>query len=405
MKFQEDNPENLQKADIVVGIPSYNEATNIAYPTLQAAKGLKEHFGDLKSVIINLDNSSSDGTCRIFLDTDTLGIPKICLSTHRGIRGKGNNLKNLFRKVLDLDAKGVVVIDADLKSITPLWIKNLMEPIFKDFSFVAPLYVQHKYDGTLTNNIVYPLTRCLYGRRVRQPMGANFGLSAKMAAIYLKSHLWDEDVAQHGIDIWMTTVAMNEGVPISQTFLGRPRTDKPKDPALDLGSTFRQVMDTIFNLMIPYHDRWASTKWSKPTAIFGFGIGDVEPPPVVKVSKDKLYKKFREGFNTHWDLYRSLFSSENLQKIREIASLDIEHFEMPIPVWARILFDCAIAYHKRVMDRNRIIEVLMPLFYGKTLSFVNKTEGMSNQQAEEYLEEMCLVFEQSKPYLMYRWDQ
>jgi glycosyltransferase involved in cell wall biosynthesis len=405
MKYQEDNPENLQKADIVVGVPSYNEATNIAYPTAQAARGLKEHFGDLRSVIINLDNSSSDGTCQAFLDTDTLGIPKICLSTHRGIRGKGNNLKNLFRKVLDLNAKVVVVIDADLKSITPLWIKNLVEPIFKDFSFVAPLYVQHKYDGTLTNNIVYPLTRCLYGRRVRQPMGANFGLSAKMAAVYLKSPLWDEDVAQHGIDIWMTTVAMNEGVPISQTFLGKPRKDKPKDPALDLGPTFRQVMDTIFNLMISYHDRWASTKWSKPTAIFGFGTGEVEPPPVVKVSKDKLYKKFREGFNTHWNLYRSLFSSENLQKIREIASLDIEHFEMPIPVWARILFDCAIAYRKKVMDRNRIIEVLIPLFYGKTLSFVNKTEGMSNQQAEEYLEEMCLVFEQSKPYLIYRWDQ
>jgi hypothetical protein len=40
-----------------------------------------------------------------------------------------------------------------------------------------------------------------------------------------------------------------------------------------------------------------------------------------------------------------------------------------------------------------------------TLSFVNKTEGMSHQQAEEYLEDMCIVFEQSKPYLTYRWGQ
>ncbi len=40
-----------------------------------------------------------------------------------------------------------------------------------------------------------------------------------------------------------------------------------------------------------------------------------------------------------------------------------------------------------------------------TLSFVNKTEGMSHHQAEEFLEDLCLVFEQSKPYLIYRWDQ
>jgi glucosylglycerate synthase len=405
MKFQEENPESIKKADIVVGIPSYNEAPNIAYPTTQAAQGLKEYFGHLKSVIINLDNSSSDGTCSAFLNTDTMEIPKICLSTHRGIRGKGNNLRNLFRKVLELDAQAVVIIDADLKSITPVWIKNLGEPLFKDFDFVAPLYVQHKYEGALTNNVAYPLTRCLYGRRVRQPIGGDFGISAKMAAIYLKSPLWDEDVSQYGIGIWMTTLAMNEGVPISQAFMGQPRTATPKDPALELGPMFRQIMDTIFNLMISYHDKWASTKWSKPTAIFGFGTGDIEPAPAVKVSKDKLYKKFREGFNTNWDFYRSLFSSENLQKIREIASLDIDHFEMPLPVWARILFDCAIGYHKKVKDRSRIIEGMIPLYYGKTLSFANKTEGMSNQQAEEYLEEMCLVFEQSKPYLIYRWDQ
>jgi hypothetical protein len=83
----------------------------------------------------------------------------------------------------------------------------------------------------------------------------------------------------------------------------------------------------------------------------------------------------------------------------------MDHFEMPIPVWARILFDCALCYHRKLIDRTRLIEVLVPLFYGMTLSFVNKTEGMSSQQAEEFLEDMCLVFEQSKPYLTYRWAQ
>jgi hypothetical protein len=266
------------------------------------------------------------------------------------------------------------------------------------------LYVRHKYDGTITNNIAYPLTRCLYGRRVRQPIGGDFGFSGDMAGIFLKSGLWDEEVSQFGIDIWMTTIAMNEGVPICQAFMGRPKVHKPKDPAADLGPMFRQVVGTIFNLMGEYRDKWQSTKWSKPTAIYGFGLGEVEMPPPVAVDKDKLYQRFHEGFHANWDIYRSIFSSENLQKVREVASLSMEHFEMPVTVWAKVLFDFALAHHNRILDQARVIEVLIPLYYGMTLSFVNKTQGMSIQQAEEFLEEMCLVFEQTKPYIRDRWN-
>ncbi|HQI80319.1 MAG TPA: glycosyl transferase [Deltaproteobacteria bacterium] len=407
MKFQEDNPGGITRADIVVGIPSYNEAAGIAGPAEQAAIGLKEYFPDMTCVLVNCDNTSSDGTSRAFMDAPSHGIPKIAIYTPRGIRGKGNNLKNLFRKVLELDAKAAVVIEGNLKSVTPMWIKNLAGPIFKDFAFVSPLYVRHKYDGTITNNIAYPLTRCLYGRRVRQPIGGDCAFSGTMAGVFLKSPLWDEDVGQFGIDIWMSTVAVNEGLPICQAFLGRPKlsTTKPRDPALDVGTMFRYMVITLFNLMEAFEHKWITTKWSKPTAIFGFDTTDVEQPPDLRVTRDRLYMKFREGFNAYWDLYRTLFSSENLQKVREIASLDMDHFEMPVPVWARILFDCALCYHRKLIDRTRLIEVLVPLFYGMTLSFVNKTEGMSSQQAEEFLEDMCLVFEQSKPYLTYRWSQ
>ncbi|MFY9397808.1 MAG: glycosyltransferase, partial [Desulfomonilia bacterium] len=205
MKAREENPMNVRQADIVVGIPSYNEAATIGFPAVQAAQGLVEYFGRMNPVIINCDNNSTDGTGSVFLNTDTQGVPKIYLSTPKGVKGKGNNFKNLFRKVVELGAKAVIVVDADLKSITPRWIKNLGEPLFNDFGYVAPLYVRHKYDGTITNNIAYPLTRCLYGRRVRQPIGGDFGFSGEMAGIFLKSGLWDEEVAQFGIDIWMTT--------------------------------------------------------------------------------------------------------------------------------------------------------------------------------------------------------
>ena len=48
MFVEEVNPDNVTSADIIVSIPSYNEADNIAYPTTKASEGLAQFFGDKK---------------------------------------------------------------------------------------------------------------------------------------------------------------------------------------------------------------------------------------------------------------------------------------------------------------------------------------------------------------------
>ena len=403
MYAPEVNPDGITRADIVVGIPSYNEADNIAYPTSKASEGLVQHFPGKRAVIINCDNNSTDGTREVFLSTPT-EVPKIYLSTPEGVRGKGLNFRNLFRKVLELKAESIVVVDADLKSINPMWIKHLGEPLEKDFGFVAPLYVRHKYDGTITNSIAYPLTRALYGRRVRQPIGGDFGFSGSLAEIYNLSEAWTESISQFGIDIWMSTMAMNSGVPISQAFMGRPKIHKPKDPGADLGPMFRQVVGTIFDMMISYSPFWKKVKWSKPTAIFGFGLGEVEMPPAVNVDQSTLYDKFTGGFGHWFDFWNEMFSEQVLFGLQELHGLPQDRYDFPTALWVRILYETAIAYKRKIGgDTDAILDSLSPLYFGKTLSFVRKTERMSIQQAEEVIENECVVFEETKPYLIENW--
>ncbi len=398
-----ENPENVSEAEIVVGIPSYNEADAIAFPTEQAALGLTRFFPDRKGVIVNCDNASTDGTKEAFFNAPCVGVPRMYVSTPPGVKGKGNNFRNLFRLVTELGAQAVVVVDADLKSITPKWIKNLGEPLFEDFGFVAPLYLRHKYDGTITNNIAYPLTRCLYGRRVRQPIGGDFGFSGALASFYLGHETWNEDVAQFGIDIWMTTLAMYHRKPITQAFLGRPKIHRPKDPAASLGPMFRQVVGTMFHLMEPFAPFWKEVRRSRPTAIFGFGLGETEMPPPVNVDVEALYRKFREGADRYEGAWEQALAPETFAKLREVRDMDQSHFEFPIPLWAHVLFDMAVAHRDRRLPREELLDSLAPLYYGRTLSFVRSTEGMALQQAEEYVEEQCLAFEEAKPYLVQRW--
>ncbi len=122
---------------------------------------------------------------------------------------------------------------------------------------MVPLYQRHKYDGTITNSIVYPLTRALYGKQVRQPIGGDFGFSGRMARFYLSKDVWDSDVARYGIDVWMTTTAIANGFQVCQAFLGAKIHD-PKDPGTDLSSMLYQVVGATFDLMETYQETWKS---------------------------------------------------------------------------------------------------------------------------------------------------
>jgi len=398
------NQENIQEADLVVCIPSYKEADSISFPTQMASEGLVKYFPDKRSVIINCDNNSPDDTKQAFLDTPT-EVPKIYISTPPGVKGKGNNFRNLFQKVVDLNAKAVAVVDADLKSITPEWIKHLAEPLFSDFSFVAPLYVRHKYDGTITNGIAYPLSRALYGRRVRQPIGGDFGFGGDLAKVYLKSPIWDESIANFGIDIWMTTLALNQEIQVCQSFMGRPKIHRPKDPGADLGPMFRQVVGTIFFMMKHFKSFWVNVKYSKPTSIYGFGLGDVEMPPKVEVDTGKLFQKFHDGFDQYTEVWEKVLSKDVYKKLLEMKDMKERVFTFPTDLWARILYDLAIGYRDVLCDLDLMMDSLIPLYFGRTFSFVKRTKRMSTRQAEDAIEEDCMTFEMTKPYLVRRWNK
>ena len=270
---------------------------------------------------------------------------------------------------------------------------------------MAPLYIRHKYDGTITNGIAYPMTRALYGRRVRQPIGGDFGFSGKLAPLYLNSKTWNEAVANFGIDIWMTTVAMNNKAQTCQAFMGRPKIHRTKDPGSDLGPMFRQVVGTIFSLMREFAPFWLKVKYSRPTAIYGFGLGETEMPPEVSVNRQNLLNQFHGGFEKYSDIWKTILTADVYKKLLEIRDMREQEFNFPTDIWARLLFDTAVTYGKVGIDEDDTMDALIPLYFGRTLSFVIRTEKMSMKQAEEAIEEDCATFEMAKPYLVNRWKE
>ena len=399
-----ENPDKVARAEIAVGIPSYKEADSIGFVTRRVDEGLMKFFRNKDAVIVNVDNASPDDTKKAFLNTETK-TPKLYISTPEGVKGKGRNIRNLFEAGVEFGAKAIVMVDADLKSITPQWIQYLVEPVYMDHDYVIPIYVRHKYDGTITNNIAYPLTRVLYGLRPRQPIAGDFGISGKLARAYLTEKTWDDNVAEFGIDIWMTTTAIARGFNVCQTFLGAPKSHRAKDPGAHLGPMFFQVVGTIFSLAVDFEYLWKYSAESQPTNIFGFGLGVTDEPPPVEVDTGRLLKSFIEGVIKYWKVWTRVIAPLNLDDLKKLQKLPAEKIRVPADLWARILFDYIVAYRDDRDERTELLNSLIPIYYIRTLSFVNDTHGMNTKEAEDFLEDECRTMEEEIYYLIAKWNQ
>jgi len=190
---------------------------------------------------------------------------------------------------------------------------------------------------------------------------------------------------------------------VCQSFMGRPKIHRAKDPAASLGPMFRQVVGTILSLACRFESFWLRVKYSKPTAIYGFGLGEVELPPKVDVDTERLLNEFHKGFQQYTEVWESIFAKDIYSKLLEIRGMKRTVFTFPTDLWARVLFDAIVSYRDGVCDPDLMMDSLIPLYFGRTFSFVKKTKRMSTRQAEDAIEEDCMTFEMTKPYFVKKW--
>ena len=404
--------DKIKKADILVGIPSFNNAGTIGHVVRAVQAGIAKYFPKKKAVLFNSDGGSTDGTMEIVKNTAIDDYRSILLTRrvepffriaapYRGIPGKGSAFKAIFEMARDLDVEACVVVDSDLRSITPEWIELLLKPIFEEgFDYVSPLYHRHKFDGTITNSIVYPLTRALYGKKIRQPIGGDFGFSGKLASFYLTKDVWETDVARYGIDIWMTTTAIANSFKICQSFLGAKIHDA-KDPGADLSSMMYQVVGSAFDLMEEYEHIWRGVRSSEAVPVFGFeyAVG-LEP---ISVNLERMTERFRLGVRELSDLWQTFVPKVVLNHLRHIGSLDHDEFHIPDDVWVEIIYHFAVAMHRKIMNKEHLLKSLTPLYIGRTASFFMENWTSEADEVEQHIEELCRVFEKQKEILNCSW--
>ena len=413
--------ERIGQAELLVGIPSYKNAATIGHVARTVADGLRRAFPGKAAVVVNSDGGSTDGTRdRVAEVLD--GIPGI-VGEYVGLPGKGSAFRAIFELAGRLGARACAVVDSDLRSITPEWIERLVGPIVDGRAdYVAPLYARHKHDGTITNTIAYPLTRALYGQRVRQPIGGEFGFSGELARAFLeggalsgdaapaakgggeadavrRQAVWGSDVARFGIDVYMTTTAIVRGARVAQAFLGAKVHD-PKDPGADLGPMFRQVVGTAFRLAAANVERWSAVTSSRDVPV----LGEVRPvePEEVRADAALLVRRFREGAAEHKAIWDEALSTGSRDALARALGQKVPH-ALAGGAWAEIVYDLLVASAQRPAWTDAYVLSLVPLYFGRVAAFIDDAGPLSTAESERLVEEQAAAFEARKPYLRERF--
>jgi hypothetical protein len=398
------------QVDVLVGVPTLNNASTIAGVVRAVSEAFVRYFPRERTLLLNSDGGSMDGTPALVhrAGPDTVTVQHRLRTEHRistpyhGLPGKGSALRQILT-VADLtQAQAVVILDADVTSITPESVAALIRPVrFQQFDYATPAYVRHPLDGPLISQLVRPLVRAAYGWRVREPLAAEFGCSNRFVAHCLQDDVWDSELAHYGIDLWLTGTALSGSFQVCEAPLGIRYTHASADrPAF--AEVFEQVVNATFRCLERQAQHWLSRSASQPLPVAGaLPVGWPDPP---STDGSRLSHAFCSDLHNLQDILESLLRPETLHALNTAASR-CEPLRVSDELWAATVYEFLVAFHHGVIRQEHITRALVSLYLGRVGSFVTQYSGENPAVAETALESVCLQFEQSKPMLVEQWHQ
>jgi len=403
---------NVGEADILVGVPTYNNAATVGQVVQTIRAGLLKFFPRERAVIVNADGGSRDQTpdlvrgasindAQVSSDIHALRTLHCISAEYPGEPATGTALRTILASADLLRASACAVVSPESTTIEPDWIERLLRPVYQGkFDFVTPLYRRHKFDGLLIRNLVYPMTRAFYGKQVREPYAAEFSFSGQLASHFLGQEIWTHEVGQAGTEIALTISAITGGFRLAQSFLGaKPHVDAR---AADLVAAMRQTVGALFWSLEPNFSIWSAKSDSQPIPTLG-AAQEVTLEPL-RINRKRLFSMFRSGVAELEPVLKSILSSSTLTELQRISALEEDDFLFGDELWARTIYEFAASYHKAVISRDHVVQALAPLYRGRAFTFLVENREASGEQVEQNVEDFCMTCERLKPSLLELWN-
>ncbi len=403
---------SVGEVDLLVAVPSYNNAGTIGQTVHAIEESYQQNFVRDRVVILNVDGGSTDHTTDVVLNMNGRKS-----GGHRGLTSlrtvhrvatqyakspsQGMALRTILATADLLRARSCAIVSPTTTNLDATWIANLLRPAYRqNFEFVAPLYARSKYQGLLARNLLYPMSRAVFGQRIREVYSEEWGFSGRLAAQCLSQNVWNDEAIRARPEAWMAITAMSSGLKCCQSFLG-PKAPPAPGASPDLVEAIRQTVGNLFWCLDVFQSYWLDRKGSEPVPTFGpdHELTSDEKPP----NQEKIFELFRSGVNELDPVLASILTPATHAQVKQIAGHGQDKFRFGPELWVRTLYEFAASYHRTVINRDHVVQALVSLYRGQTYSFLLEHADSSAEEIEADSETLCLEFETQKPYLIERW--
>jgi hypothetical protein len=306
--------------------------------------------------------------------------------------------QTLFGMARELGVSACAVIGLDLAALETNFLGPMLAPVLeKRCELSMPLYSLGKFDGLLNSSILAPLTRALYGKRIRFPLAPDFCFSARMLP-ELEVALQRTTVQGQTL-FWPATEAIVRDCGICQVHVDTRHVPAAAD--IDLSTVLAQTVGPLFSEMATNAPLWQRVRGSQAVE----SAGALVAPPVDSPAADTspMLETFQLGFRNLQEVWSLVLPPVTLLELKRLARLSADRFHLPDELWVRIVYDFALAHRLRTLSRTHLLGALTPLYLGWVASYALEVGNASPAETELRLEKLARAYEDGKPYLLSRW--
>lgn len=396
--------QEISSADLVIGVLADFDRDGIA----MLCDGLRGLGGSPRIALLQNDHAGTPTPTATDADksqksTSPFLVPWPLLRPD----SSGAPLLNLFEAYQSvyvasekLRARACCIVASKLEAATPQWVSQLARPLLEgDFDLVAPRYGRHKFEGLLNGSVISPMTRCLYGKRIHNPMGPDLGVSQRLfQKMLLATAPGARARGLHPL-VSLAPAALCDNMQVCEVHVGAriyPPTDWTK-----ISSLVAQLLSPVFLDMERNAACWQRMRSSTPVPTMGAPTFVSQDTGNLDINR--MVESFQLGNRDLQEIWSLVLPPSTLFELKKLSRLPVEQFHMPNELWVRIIYDFALAHRLRTISRDHLLKSMTPLYLAWVASYARDIAAGGAVAVEQTFERLSVAYEASKSYLVSRW--
>jgi hypothetical protein len=290
------------------------------------------HLGGLTAAIIHMDPTMPDeqaGQVEPVADGIRLihARPAGAMATASGLDGWSESVRAVLGLSRTLHARAVVLLNADITSMTPAWIRGLAAPVLKERLRLRAAYLRA---GTLRGH-PDPALRGAAGPRALSatssgiPWPTSSAVHAETAEFLLAQDIWTTDLARQGLEFWLPIGVAGGALPVAPVGT-RPTRTHSTGPAAAPRLHGGRVAGSLFSIAERHEAGWLDVRGSEPVAVFGVPPGAAKR--VAAVDPQRMIEGFRQGVRDLLPIWERILSPESLGDVLVLSEQSTGEFRL-----------------------------------------------------------------------------